>query len=49
MGKDYKQYESSYIGGVAPSVQKNHKDLKSTKFNKELDQFRKKSGNSKKK
>lgn len=42
MGKDYKGYEDSYIGGVAPEVQKHQKDLKSTKFNKELDQHRKK-------
>lgn len=41
MGKNYGDYETSYIGGVAPNVQKHHKELKKTEFNKAIDQHRK--------
>lgn len=49
MGKDYKKYETSYIGGVNPEIQKNQKGLKSTPHNKELDQHRRSSSKKKSK
>lgn len=48
MGKDYKNYEGSYIGGVAPAIQSNMKDLKKTSFNKEIEHHRKKTSSKKK-
>lgn len=41
MGKIYNYDTTSFIGGVAPEVQK-HGKVKSTNHNKELDRHRKK-------